>query len=136
MLEKITRILKARKLYQSKGTTTLADNTAKAIDFTVPPGKVWKLSYIFMENGDDVSRSCQAYLLDDSGNLIGFIGSLSVNAGSHVTFPLNNGDRVNCRGYCNILVKGGNKVRLYWTAGGASSGGSSDYCVCYEEMLE
>jgi len=138
MLEKITRILKARKVYQARDSTTLVNNTTKTITLTVPNGKIWFVHQIMMHNGDDVSRNMDVFVYDDSGNILHTPASASaVGAGERRemlgflgTSPASYGNQN------GFIVKGGNKLGLRWVAGGTSSGGTAYYCITYEEMLE
>jgi len=120
-------------LYQTRATTTLSDNTTKNIDFTVPEGKIWIVHYVRMNNGDDVSRNLQVQILDSSGALLHVAQSRTVGAGSSSEMLFYETDAYTGR---PLLIKGGNKLRLQWSAGGASSGGSSYYALTYEEIPE
>jgi len=125
-------------LYQSRGNVTLENDTAKILDLTVPKGKKWIIYDICVQNGDDVARTIWAGIRDENGNPLAYFGSAaSVNAGSYTTLT----------GFCPtsatlytgrvpMPIKGGNKLRIYWAAGGASSGGTAYYCITYEEVPE
>ena len=91
-----------------------------------------------MHNGDDVARTLEAWVADSSNNILLKIGVYN-NAGA--------GSRIQIDGYIpgsaggygvrnQLLIKGGNKLRLKWAAGGTSSGGTAYYCITYEEVPE
>ena len=125
-------------LYQSAQSTSLANNTDKIIDLTVPQGKIWIVHAIHMHNGDDVSRNMEAWIADSSNIVLHRLGIISgAPAGSHYeifgyvpTSSQTHGTKQ------PIKIKGGNKLRLKWTAGGASSGGTAYYCITYDEVPE
>jgi len=125
------------KFYQEIDSVTLANNTSKVLNLTVPSGKIWIIHQIMMHNGDDVQRNCRVRITDSSGNNLAELGAQSLGAGvvqyNMVGTPRNVAD--NYPG-CVRKVKGGNKISLQWDAGGASSGGTANYCISYEEVVE
>jgi len=124
-------------LYQSRASTTLADNTTKTLDLTVPQGKKWKIHAIMMHNGDNVTRNLTAKVVDTSGNTLMNLATYDAGAGAEVTLiPYLSNAETPYPGAVTILIKGGNKLRLIWVAGGASSGGTAYYCITYEEVPE
>jgi len=124
-------------LYQSRESTTLTDNTTKIIYLTVPKGKIWILKGIRMHNGDDVDRSCAVAVVDANNNEIFKLSSVTIPAGqARMMLPfLTTAESTDVAPF-NFPIKGGNKLKLYWGAGGASSGGTSYYSVIYEEVVE
>ena len=134
------RTLPASILHQARASTTLANNTTKNVDLTVPNGKRWLVYMVNMTNGDDVDRSCNVFILDGSGNTLHVLGYATISAGGGSSKELlggmETGTNTTYFRKVPILVKGGNKLRLTWNAGGASSGGTSYYCVTYEELTE
>ena len=128
------------KLYQTLGTVTLVNNTGKELLLTVPDGKIWKIYAVRMHNGDDVARNQLLKVVDSNSNSLHFLGYVAnATAGntyemlSHIpTSPQIRAPFVGGP----VLVKGGNKLSLTWQAGGASSGGTAQYCVTYEEVAE
>jgi len=136
MLEKITRILKASKLYQSRGSVTLENNVTKDLTFTVPEGKKWLVYAIMMHNGDDVQRTVLALVRDGSDNNLHELGSMAISAGGMEELLVEATSVGSYKGMRGFPIKGGNKLFLRWLAGGTSSGGTSYYCITYEEMLE
>jgi len=126
------------KLYQERGSVTLANNTAKQLDLTVPDGKRWLVHAIKMHNGDDVSRNVAARITDSSDNVLHLIGiKTGLSAGSEIEllYVINAAASYGVAGK-PVLIKGGNRLTLYWAAGGTSSGGTAYYCVTYEEVVE
>jgi len=124
-------------LIQERTSVTLENNTSKTIDLTVPEGKIWKLWAINVFNGDDVTRNITAYIFDSAGNRLHAIGGANVSASNYVeilsyapTSPAKN-----MIAY-PILIKGGNKLRIVFYAGGTSSGGTGYYSLSYEEVPE
>jgi len=126
------------KLYQERTSVTLVNDTTKTVDLTVPSGKRWVIHALRMENGDDVTRVLDVHIIDGSGNVLHKMANESVGAGigremiNH--HPTAVAGASPWRG--DILVKAGNKLRLVWNAGGASSGGTGYYMLTYEEMVE
>jgi len=125
------------KLYQERNSVTLANNTAKNLDLTVPEGKIWKLLGVRLHNGDDVQRVLRCYILDGSGNVLHSLGSATAAAGAQYEFLGYHPTGVSSSApLMENLVKGGNKLRLVWESGGASSGGTAYYMLTYQEMVE
>jgi len=127
-------------LYQSRGSVTLVNNTAKVLELTVPKGKIWRLYGVTMHNGDDVSRNMSCSIIDENGNLLFYIGSTSTAAPAgayrNLLRYVDTSSASDVGSPFPLPVKGGNKVKLAWAAGGTSSGGTAYYCVTYEEVPE
>jgi len=126
-------------LYQARQSTSLSNNTTKTVDLTIPNGKIWKIYAINMHNGDDVNRLCSVKIVDSSGNLLHNLAYTTINAGSIMemlsfikTSISDNAPFISTP----TLIKGGNKLRLTWNAGGTSSGGTSYYTITYQEVPE
>ena len=128
----------AGRLNQARGSVTLASDTTKTETLAVPAGKIWLVLAIMMHNGDDVSRTMYADIVDASGNKLHNLGERSSTpAGSYVEilgYVPTAGTYHGGFGAKPVLVKGGNKINLVWSAGGASSGGTAYYCVTYLEV--
>lgn len=124
-------------LYQSRETVTLSDNTTKIVDLTVPLGKIWKVHAIMMHNGDDVSRNLEVQIINSSSFLLHYVSyASSVSSGDYREMISYESSTVGKHPFKPLIIKGGNKLRLKWNAGGTSSGGTAYYCVTYEEIPE
>lgn len=128
------------KLYQERASVTLVNNTTKTLDLTVPAGKRWLVYMVSMTNGDDVDRTANVFVVDGSGNTLHVLGYATISAGGgsmkELLGGIETGTNTTYFRKIPILIKAGNKLRLKWNAGGTSSGGTSYYCVTYEEVVE
>lgn len=111
----------------STTSITLANNTAKTQDITVPTDSEWVIELIKANNPDDVARAITMTLYQTSAKtvklgIINYASSVNANANSH--FP-NNDDLAtsNSNQIQNLLIGAGMTIEVVWAAGGASSGG-------------
>lgn len=125
-------------LYQSRDSVSLSNNTTKSLILTVPKGKIWRVYAIYMHNGDDVSRNLSVFILNGNNNIVHKLAYAS-GVGAGVTREMLGYIPSSVSEYgCvpPVIIKGGNKLKLNWAAGGTSSGGTAYYCVTYEEIPE
>lgn len=119
----------AGKIGQEVTSVTLANNTAKTVDTTVPAGKKWILISIKITNPDDVQRTCSMYKYKEAAktNVIKIYDSSAVGAGGTAQHPNSiTGVRTATEFHpqpAEILAPG-NTISVGWAAGGASSGGT------------
>jgi len=124
------------KLYQEQGNVTLVNDTTKDLYLTVPDGKKWLVHAIPLHNGDDVTRVLAAFIVDGSNNTLHELESGSAASGARLELLRIFSASPDKSTACSLPIKSGNKLKLRWAAGGASSGGTAYYCVTYEEMVE
>jgi len=111
------------------GTVTLLDNTSSTVVITVPAKQRWLVLFGQAKNGDDVARNIRFYVTDSSDNVIGYLGfAENVPAGERVVFPNQEAHRLNA-GFVLAILEAGEKLKITWDSGGASSGGDSDYAI-------
>lgn len=121
-------VFPAGKLQQSVTSVTVANNTAKTIDTTVPSGKRWILLSIRVTNPDDVQRTINIYKFKEAAktNEIARFISNATNAGGRVHWPYNASpisSRVIPSSPAEIF-DAGNTLSVVWAAGGVSGGGT------------
>jgi len=124
-------------LYQSRQSTTLVNNTTKHVYLQVPKGKIWRVHHVMMNNGDDVNRTMSITIVDKNNNVL-HPSTLISNATPSSNYNLlpNLDTQTYNLGFNYLIIKGENKLKLSWNAGGESSGGTAYYCVTYEEVPE
>jgi len=126
-------------LYQARSSVTLQNDTTKTLYVTVPQGKKWFVYGVMMYNGDNIARDMKVWIADGSNNILHRLGNASsVDAGGSREMLGYVSTGVSWYGInvTPIPIKGGNKLVLIWSAGGASSGGTAYYCITYEEVPE
>ena len=102
----------------------LVNNTALQRIITVPSDTFWLVSGGFMQNGDSVTRTCRVNMEDASTNVILRIADDTVATTDLMALPNNKADKYNFGGGL-IFAAAGYRFNFYWTAGGASTGGTS-----------
>lgn len=126
---------KAGRIIDNANTTTLVNNTTKEVTITVPAGKRWTFMLGGVENVDNVPRVTQVYVLTSSDVLIGQLFYANLGATERGYFPsmiVANNEHRQCRPSL-LILKAGQKINFRWSAGGASAGGTTEYCF---EVLE
>ena len=115
-------------IYTSVNSLTLVNNTAKANDFTVPDDTVWILQNIRGTNPDDVQRTVSIiiYRTNAVTNRIRDVFNAAVGAGAVFNVPNDNplANSTKCADIKDFVLGAGNTIRIYYDAGGASSGGT------------
>jgi len=113
---------------------TLVDNTALTITITVPSNEIWFLHYGRVYNGDNVTRTVEIYIENETGKrLVPLIAAVGVSAGGEKVFP-NNVANSNTVNQTIFIVKGGWKIKFYFAAGGDSSGGTAEVTALVEKF--
>jgi len=114
---------------ESVTSVTLANNTAKTQDVTVPDDTVWAVQSMQMGNPDNVARACYIKIYKTSSKTIKLLDLVShgaVAAGSALIYP--NLDTGSYNKACNLgyplVLKAGYTIEFTWAAGGASAGGT------------
>lgn len=114
----------AGQIVASVNSVTLANNTLKSTDYTVPTDTEWEVQSIRVNNPDDVARTVGITLKDSSGNNILVLESTSVAASGTVQVPNNVVDKSKSTAFTKFSLGAGMVINVVWAAGGASSGGT------------
>lgn len=105
----------------NEGTTTLNNNTPVTRTLNCPPNSTWLLYGGRLLNGDDVARVIDVIIDNGYQNL--HIGhGQSVDGGSGSTYPHTTAGLNEGQGFPFPLIAG-DRIRIVFNAGGASSGG-------------
>jgi len=126
----IEHVLK-RDVYQgifkkNKTSVTLANNTLKNQDITVPTGKMWTVLRGRIHNGDDVARNCNVICYDSAAvEMQTLDADAALAAGAVRTFPRANQTGAEESWHQPNVLEATDYVRFQFKAGGASSGGTS-----------
>jgi len=106
---------------------TLANNTAKTVDSTVPANKRWLLLGVKAMNPDDVGRDLYIdhYKEAAKTNLIRRLAAETPAAGARTQWPSSvAGDVTKTPKHDLMVMDAGETISILWAAGGASSGGT------------
>ncbi len=105
---------------------TLVNNTAKVqVVYTVPAGKEAIFNWMGVYNGDDVQRAIHVVIKNSGDDIRCYIFNNNCGATSWISFPNNDtGGRI-LAGGTKIIMVAGDYVEVTFSAGGASSGGTS-----------
>lgn len=125
----------AGKLVQDVTSITLANNTAKTEDNTVPANKRWLLLNIRITNPDDVTRTVTVYKYKEAAktNIIKQWEGVDIATTGAINLPKNqmlaDANKGSNRAHAEFPKQGdvcdaGNTISVTWAAGGASSGGT------------
>lgn len=113
------------KFKKNKANVTLANNTLKDEDVTVPAGLEWTVLRGQIYNGDDVARDCSVICYDSADVEM---RTLDIEAALAATtrrqFPRNNQTTIEDPYRNPLVLEAGDYVRFKFKAGGASAGGT------------
>lgn len=113
--------------------STLVNNTTLTRTITPPVGSRWEIVAGHMDNNDDVQRTCHIRIDNQSDKLITFLCRSDLAAGAILNYPNNLADINN--GYKGrIVIVGGWKIVITFTAGGASAGGTATSAILIRRM--
>jgi len=120
---------------------TLANNTAKTNNYTVPDDTLWVLQSVRMTNPDDVQRTINMRLYKTSAKTseIGLLSSVAAAAGAAIMYPnTGSGSATFLVPRENLVLFAGNTLEITWAAGGASSGGTDadGVVIFYRRLLK
>lgn len=119
--------------------TDLVNNQDKIYDVVVPTNRIWLIHYGYSYNKDSVPRTTWAQIISKDGRILGnlfYVANLPSN--QKVTFPSTNvSDKDTFTdGAYPIVLFGGDWVRFGWNAGGTSSGGTTQFGLCFTELID
>lgn len=107
---------------------TLANNTAKTEDITVPSRKRWLVLNIKVKNPDDVTRTTSIKIYKESSktNLVCILESIDLGAGTILNWPnARAGSKDLVTRWFPLILEEGNTISVNWAAGGTSTGGTA-----------
>jgi len=125
MSETFAWVFPGGRLQREIQDVTVTNNTTKTIYVTVPAGKLWLLLGVRMVNPDDVARALSLQVRDSDDNLICVLATKNTSSNQALQWPNTASSDNEKRNPTFQLLKGGDKLRCNWPAGGASSGGTA-----------
>ena len=114
---------------------TLVSDTTLTITITVPNGELWLFYGGRAKNGDDVNRNVRVIIYNSSDKpILRLTNTQVVSAASEFTFPNTSADPLMYNGGKPVPLKGGDKIKITFFAGGASSGGTAEVSALVEKF--
>lgn len=131
-------VFQGGNLEQDVTSVALTASTGKTIDSAVPTGKRWIVESIKICNADTGNnRTITVYFFKEAAatNLIGTLGAFNTAASTCYTTKRFSGDQDELA--LPFPLKGGNIIRITWSAGSGGSGTTADgLVICYRELDE
>jgi len=131
-------IFQGGKKVISVTSITLANNTAKTVDITVPTIKRWLLLSAKMTNPDNVTRNAYMFHYKESTKT-NFVKTLTtasnLASGAGLQYPNSETGVINKAPFPQVIILDPNETLVFtWDAGGASAGGTDADGLIVEYM--